>query len=352
MLNFINRGDILAIALPYVPKSTDENGRYWLEYGSATLLYCVAGDGSQSDASQKLSQTLCNTMNPATQNHEFQFCEGFENRIMIKDLQPHMRFATIVGVVVALSGKKFTEGEETGSLFIIRIEDSSGVLDVNFYTEKEHVVDTSIMHRVLNARIGQLVLIEGINVKPISTPPGINCLCTRDGGSLRCLSYVSSLLPFSNSRYLLCDIMRSCSPDCFMIKAIITRVHRNTPYMAHATCGYPITDKDDQQACAFCKQLDTLQKETRVNVEIEIDDGSLCTIATLSSRAWVELFGGYGAWIKLPKDLQEKQLSDKVGMLALMCVCRVPNGSIGLRIDSFFPDNATSRLENLISLTL
>eukprot|EP00039_Didymoeca_costata_P014780 m.242575 g.242575 ORF g.242575 m.242575 type:complete len:63 (-) comp16096_c0_seq13:4062-4250(-) len=45
--------------------------------------------------------------------------------------------------------------------------------------------------------------------------------------------------------------------------------------MAHATCGYPITDKDDQQACAFCKQLDTLQKETRVNVEIEIDDGSL-----------------------------------------------------------------------------
>ena len=227
MAGLFKRGDVVAVAQPYIPRETDANGRYWLEYGSATIIYVLSSDPFQhEETSDTLSQAIQANQPPPPQqqpgpggagpgagpgagllaapgsqgqgpggmSQAHADCEHRVSRVHIKDLQDGMNHACLVGVVDAVSGNLRHVHAQTGKVtdrLCVRISDGTGSTNIVVWGADGAASAASLGDGLLKdcarLRVGQVAIFDGIRAQADARVRGAQAVAARPSCRFRFL---------------------------------------------------------------------------------------------------------------------------------------------------------------------
>lgn len=131
MGDLFKKGDILAIWQPFVIPCPIEG--YTLEYGPATIVYCLVSDLGHEVILSQVSKNN-NPVSIAKDSHGVLDYSMYPKRIYIADFRNNMMNVTVMTQILKLEPKEnFTQDQYSGHMFSITVTDGTQIIDIKIY---------------------------------------------------------------------------------------------------------------------------------------------------------------------------------------------------------------------------
>lgn len=128
--NLFKEGDILAIWQPFVVP--EQNEGYILEYGPATLVYCILQDTGHEYVLSQVSKSA--PVSVAKDSHGMLDYSSYPERIYIADFRSDMANVTILAKIVKVGPKEnFEDDQHCGHHFLVEVNDGTESCDIYIY---------------------------------------------------------------------------------------------------------------------------------------------------------------------------------------------------------------------------
>eukprot|EP00040_Diaphanoeca_grandis_P010765 m.55177 g.55177 ORF g.55177 m.55177 type:complete len:692 (-) comp22030_c1_seq1:33-2108(-) len=369
LAGLLARGQVIALARPFIPCDTDENGRHHLEYGSATVIVLVDMkhndnfEMSQMVLSQALNQVLSQQQQSQHQLSPVvtisKDCERLHDCVQVTDLQSNMRHITITLCLHAISGNqpRTVQSNFVEDSFAFKAFDDTGVVDV-IVTGLPRALSSrqlggALVQQCSRLRTGQIVIFSGVSTEKHKTRSNtISIKCQAEhGGVIRCASTAACSLLLGQLDVQTLHAGVCVSVPRFITKAAIVEVlavdsaHRNTNAMlkmVHTECRFPAQQNQATWDCPFC-QLHNVTTERAYWLEVVIDDGTLAIRASLTQDVIDMLFSTSPASFLAASETERSSLFSQmlcVEMLMDICCVEVEgNSERSFRVDAILSIN-------------
>lgn len=154
LANLFKEGDTLAIQQPFVVPNQEE--MFLLEYGPATVIFCMSHDPEQEIVPSQMSSTQGTPVSVVKDSQGMLDYSTFPEQIFFSDIRSNMTRVTIFCTVTNVGTMEvFTQQQISGHKFILAASDNTGCQTVTVY---DH---TRIYYSSLYA--GQSIILENVH---------------------------------------------------------------------------------------------------------------------------------------------------------------------------------------------
>ena len=130
--NLFKEGDILAIQQPYVVPNQEEV--FILEYGPATVMFCMSHNPEQEIVPSQISNTQGTPVSVIKDSQGMLDYSTFPERIFFSDIRSSMTRVTIFCTITNVGTMEvFTRQQISGHKFIIAVSDNTGCQTITVY---------------------------------------------------------------------------------------------------------------------------------------------------------------------------------------------------------------------------
>ena len=161
LANLFKEGDILAIQQPFVVPNQEE--MFILEYGPATVIFCLSHNPEQEIVPSQISSTQGSPVSVTKDSQGMLDFSTFPEQIFFSDIRSSMTRVTIFCTITNVGTMEvFTQQQVVGHKFILAVSDNTGCQTITVY---DH---TKSYHHSLY--IGQNIILENFHTSGMKAP--------------------------------------------------------------------------------------------------------------------------------------------------------------------------------------
>ena len=152
--NLFKEGDTLAIQQPFVVPNQEE--MFLIEYGPATVIFCISHDPEQEIVPSQISSTQGTPVSVTKDSQGMLDYSTFPEQIFFSDIRSSMTRVTIFCTITNVGTMEvFTQQQVAGHKFVLAVSDNTGCQTITVY---DH---TRSYHHSLY--VGQSIILESVH---------------------------------------------------------------------------------------------------------------------------------------------------------------------------------------------
>ncbi|KAL9957918.1 hypothetical protein ACROYT_G034874 [Oculina patagonica] len=242
--NLFKEGDILAIQQPFVVPNPEE--MFILEYGPATVIFCMSHDPEQEIVPSQISSSQGTPMSVIKDSQGMLDYSTFPEQIFFSDIRSSMTRVTIFCTVTNVGTMEvFTQQQVSGHKFILAVSDNTGCQTITVYDHAR------IYYYSLYT--GQSILLENVHTSGSSSTRGLT-LETNNGGRIWNISAMTGWLATKclSSPVPVKDVVNFDHCVCQAVVTQVNSVGSSHVIRVHMSCRSEVDGCDGKFCCQKC----------------------------------------------------------------------------------------------------